>query len=571
MTAAVDRISNGGNTAGGSAGDVCRGPQRPKNKPQNLRKLRSVAWTAALGLLSRVPAASAGIFPYIEKDLEPAHLIYREAGMFAPGKGFLEIGAGGGDGKSFIRLTELKFEAGGLGMCPITDDGEYSSSCTAKTGHVELAIFEQKSFGDVGVAINDTRYYCCDQAALQMKACKQDQTGQLLLPVPSAIMWHRRLELPPGIGTSLEHTDVFRVFETGMYVVLMGNCDAETGPILIDGHSEWKNPYGYLPGEVYGCLPFFFVLAVFYLGMGIVWMTLCMIYIKDLLGVQMWASLVLLLGMIETGAQYFDYRDWNIEGARSTGAESFAILFGAAKRALSLSLVLMVCMGYGVVRPSLGRDVHKIMGLALVYFISSALWVALSSGSTTGDREFATRAGVNAAAILVFVNSTIMVAFYMWILQSIFGVIQHLRARRQTAKLNLYVQFRAVLGASVLFAIAWATYGIVRSAEEETNRRWESYWTVNAIWEVLYLAVLLATCFLLRPSMNNQRFSYSAVPAAAGGKHDDEGDILLQSISVEDAEYGGSLDDGDDGGDEFTPAAPVPKPNRPINKKPNQD
>ena len=66
-------------------------------------------------------------------------------------------------------------------------------------------------------------------------------------------------------------------------------------------------------------------------------------------------------------------RDWNIEGTRSTGAQSFAILFGAAKRALSLSLVLMVCMGYGVVRPSLGRDVHKIMGLALVYFISSAV------------------------------------------------------------------------------------------------------------------------------------------------------------------------------------------------------
>lgn len=31
--------------------------------------------------------------------------------MFAPGKGFLEIGAGGGDGKSFIRLNELKFDA----------------------------------------------------------------------------------------------------------------------------------------------------------------------------------------------------------------------------------------------------------------------------------------------------------------------------------------------------------------------------------------------------------------------------------------------------------------------------
>lgn len=38
------------------------------------------------------------------------------------------------------------------------------------------------------------------------------------------------------------------------------------------------------------------------------------------------------------------------------------------------------------------------------------------------------------------------------------------------------------------------------------ERRWESYWTVNAIWEVLYLGVLVAICFLLRPSINNQRY-----------------------------------------------------------------
>ena len=54
---------------------------------------------------------------------------------------------------------------------------------------------------------------------------------------------------------------------------------------------------------------------------------------------------------------------------------------------------------------------------ASLRFIRPQLWVALSNGSNMGDREFATRAGVNAAAILVFVNSTIMVAFYMWILQ----------------------------------------------------------------------------------------------------------------------------------------------------------
>lgn len=38
--------------------------------------------------------------------------------MFAPGKGLLEIGAGGGDGKSFISLTELVFEAVSEGFSP---------------------------------------------------------------------------------------------------------------------------------------------------------------------------------------------------------------------------------------------------------------------------------------------------------------------------------------------------------------------------------------------------------------------------------------------------------------------
>lgn len=35
-----------------------------------------------------------------------------------------------------------------------------------------------------------------------------------------------------------------KVPETGMYVVLVANCDPQTGTIVIGGHSEWKNPYG---------------------------------------------------------------------------------------------------------------------------------------------------------------------------------------------------------------------------------------------------------------------------------------------------------------------------------------
>lgn len=482
--------------------------------------------------------AKAEIFQYDNMEMKNPLLVYREAGMFSPRSFFLEPGAEGGNGESFIRLVELKFEAEGLESC----SDPRSDACRPQGGFVDLAIFEQESFEDIGIVVDHTRFYCCDEVAQTSGACRAQDEGRLLFTEDETrVRWRRRLELYPGQSSSLEMNDVFHVSETGMYVVLMANCDSRNGVLYINGHTEWMNPYGYLPGEVYGCLPFFFFLAVFYLVLGVVWMVLCMTYIKDLLAIQMWASIVLLLGMVETAGQYFDYRSWNMSGSRSHGVQSFAILFGSAKRALSLSLILMVCMGYGIVRPSLGRDLHRIMGLALVYFITSSLWAALNDYRQS-DKNFSNRSVVDYSTMLVFMNSIIMVVFYGWILQSIFGVIHHLHLRRQTAKLQLYERFRMVLAASVVFAILWAVYGVVRSTERETNRNWESYWTVNAIWEVLYLAILLAVCHLLRPSMNTQRFAFSELPTSDDDKGGEYGDILLQSMGAEDAEYGGPLD-----------------------------
>ena len=56
--------------------------------------------------------------------------------------------------------------------------------------------------------------------------------------------------------------------------------------------------------------------------------------------------------------------------------------------------------------------------------------------------------------------------------QSIVGVIQHLSARSQTAKLALYVHFRRVLVGSFAFAVAWVIFSVVRSSEvEEVSER----------------------------------------------------------------------------------------------------
>ncbi|CAN0225053.1 unnamed protein product [Discosporangium mesarthrocarpum] len=197
-----------------------------------------------------------------------------------------------------------------------------------------------------------------------------------------------------------------------------------------------------------------------------------------------------------------------MDGTRTGGVQALGIIFGAGKRALSLVLVLMVCMGYGLVRPSLGHDIYRILALALVYFVTSALWSALSSMSNK-DKDVG-GASEGGEAFLIFINSVVDVAFYLWISQASRQagkerVIKHLRARRQSAKLVLYLRFRLVLLASVVFGVSWAAYGVVQTSGDRMIQDWQKDWTVNAIWEVLYLVVLLAVCFLLRPSMNAQR------------------------------------------------------------------
>ena len=61
--------------------------------------------------------------------------------------------------------------------------------------------------------------------------------------------------------------------------------------------------------------------------------------------------MVVVLGTLETAIKFFDYVAWNGRGSRSVGALATGLVFGVTKRAVSRVLVLMVSLGYGVVKP----------------------------------------------------------------------------------------------------------------------------------------------------------------------------------------------------------------------------
>lgn len=130
---------------------------------------------------------------------------------------------------------------------------------------------------------------------------------------------------------------------------------------------------------------FFMVMCIVYVLFGALWLFWCACYWRDLLRIQFWIGAVIILGMLEKAVFYSEYQSIRYKGdygwLRSAlgfsllsplllyqmsfcfflfffwdlsstvqGAVIFAELLSALKRSLARILVLIVSLGYGIVR-----------------------------------------------------------------------------------------------------------------------------------------------------------------------------------------------------------------------------
>lgn len=129
--------------------------------------------------------------------------------------------------------------------------------------------------------------------------------------------------------------------------------------------------------DLLSCLSqFFMVMCIMYVLFGALWLFWCACYWRDLLRIQFWIGAVIILGMLEKAVFYSEYQSIRYKGdygwLRSEfgfsllfaavsnvhfdrpptvqGAVIFAELLSALKRSLARILVLIVSLGYGIVR-----------------------------------------------------------------------------------------------------------------------------------------------------------------------------------------------------------------------------
>ncbi|CAG8510650.1 17327_t:CDS:2, partial [Dentiscutata heterogama] len=121
-------------------------------------------------------------------------------------------------------------------------------------------------------------------------------------------------------STGEDRSFIYHVNKTGFYCVAALSFEGKGGDFMI--RIDWRNPYGELPASDYPKLPFYGLLSLVYLVIGVIWMTLSIIHWRDILPIQNYISSVILFLMLEMAFNWGYWENYNNYGQHF----SFALL-----------------------------------------------------------------------------------------------------------------------------------------------------------------------------------------------------------------------------------------------------
>ncbi|XP_042132141.1 transmembrane protein 87B isoform X2 [Peromyscus maniculatus bairdii] len=258
-------------------------------------------------------------------------------------------------------------------------------------------------------------------------------------------------------------------------------------------------PHGYISASDWPLMIFYMVMCIVYILYGVLWLMWSACYWKDILRIQFWIAAVIFLGMLEKAVFYSEYQNINSTGLSTQGLLIFAELISAVKRTLARLLVIIVSLGYGIVKPRLGTVMHRVIGLGLLYLVFAAVEGAMRVlGANDSDLVLL------ASLPLSLLDSGLC----WWIFISLAQTMKTLRLRKNTVKFSLYRHFTNTLIFAVLASIVFMVWTTKTFRIAKCQSDWMELWVDDAFWSFLFSLILIVIMFLWRPSANNQRYAF---------------------------------------------------------------
>ncbi|KAI4258614.1 MAG: hypothetical protein LQ352_001149 [Teloschistes flavicans] len=395
---------------------------------------------------------------------------------------------------------------------------------------VSLVIFEYRDEDLIGVwpspdAVD--KEYICTQPNVDRNFCNSTQLGKFILS-PNASDSKNQI-LSTKINLKDPEAPRYEVKKTGYYCVGSAPFSADA---QYKGNVEFRNAYGRLPAAQIAKLPFYAGITIAYAVIGIFWGFLYAQNRHDILPVQNYITAIIVFLIVEQLMTwgFYDYK--NTHGFNA-GAKVFMLvdsILNAGRNSFSFFLLLIVCMGYGVVKPTLGKTMVYVRFLAIAHFVFGVIY-AVASLSITPD---------NAGPLVLFVILPLagtLTAFYVWTLSSLNITMKDLLTRKQHVKALMYKKLWYAILASILVICAFFFLNSFtfaeRSSPDFVPNHWKTRWFILDGWlNLVYMVDIAYVAYLWRPTANNRRFAMSDEIA-----QDDEG--------FEIASFGESADEED--------------------------
>ncbi|XP_003497842.1 transmembrane protein 87B isoform X1 [Cricetulus griseus] len=258
-------------------------------------------------------------------------------------------------------------------------------------------------------------------------------------------------------------------------------------------------PHGYISASDWPLMIFYMVMCIVYILYGVLWLMWSACYWKDILRIQFWIAAVIFLGMLEKAVFYSEYQNINSTGLSTQGLLIFAELISAVKRTLARLLVIIVSLGYGIVKPRLGTVMHRVIGLGLLYLIFAAIEGVMRV--IGGSKHL--------AVVLSDITLAVIDSIFVWfIFISLAQTMKTLRLRKNTVKFSLYRHFTNTLIFAVLASIVFMVWTTKTFRIAKCQSDWMELWVDDAFWSFLFSLILIVIMFLWRPSANNQRYAF---------------------------------------------------------------
>ncbi|KAL3253006.1 hypothetical protein ABHI18_009768 [Aspergillus niger] len=428
---------------------------------------------------------------------------------------------------------------------------------------VSLVIFEWTDENLIGRPVpgdSGERETICDEASVQANLCSEDEVGSFILAsnVTEAAKF-------PIVTKAIHLNDPaainYPIKKTGFYCVSTYGYSGVDYKAVI----EFRNSYGELPAAQIAKLPFYGGLTIVYAVVGLFWAFLYVQNRHDILPVQNYITAILVFLIVEQLMTWGFYDHQNRNGL-NTGAKALMVIvavLNAGRNAFSFFLLLIVCMGYGVVKPSLGRTMIYVRILAITHFIFAVIY-AVASLSITPDS-----AGPLVLLIVLPLAGT-LTAFYVWTLNSLNATMKDLIDRKQKTKAMMYKKlWWCILGSIIVIFGFFFINSIAFAGRSEASfvpEHWKSRWFVLDGWlNLVYFFDIGFVAYLWRPTANNRRFAMSDEIA-----QDDDGFEIRSfgsALDEEDAFGGPEEPSGSEQRRDLSPVPPKPVPAAPRQRE----